>query len=311
LSEDKEEDFPVGAGWFHNKPGVHTTYLTIPPDDAAQVEELVDAKYLKFTINYDGEPTIEATMGQGYLYYALPITASPVNECLPPSHNDEEDLAFLAKTHMMNSALNRALEGLGDYGVYANMIRLRNRRQRANELDCQNGHVEALEVFARQQWLHYEHQRWEHVECQKEVRACLIWANTHGHLRALIRGDPKLSEHKHKPGQTTPFHLCGGVPSPTPSEPAGLAGHRYCHTCCYCQVPGHFDKDCETPHYLCTTQCKGRCVVGLAHRHCTHDLPCTCPYRGCTVKQSKYYLSPEEEQIEMDYVPADREGVDD
>jgi hypothetical protein len=52
---------------------------------------------------------------------------------------------------MMNSALNRALEGLGDYGVYADIIRLRNGRQRANELDHQNGHIEALKVFARQQ----------------------------------------------------------------------------------------------------------------------------------------------------------------
>jgi hypothetical protein len=80
----------------------------------------------------------------------------------------------LAKTHMMNSALNRALEGLGDYGVYTDVIQLRNGRRRANELDRQNGHIEALEVFARQQQLHYEHQRWEHAEHQKEVRTCLV-----------------------------------------------------------------------------------------------------------------------------------------
>jgi hypothetical protein len=65
---------------------------------------------------------------------------------------------------MMNSALNRALEGLGDYRVYANVIRLRNRRQKANELDRQNTYIKALEVFARQQQLHYKHQQWEHAE---------------------------------------------------------------------------------------------------------------------------------------------------
>jgi hypothetical protein len=81
---------------------------------------------------------------------------------------------------MMNSALNRALEGLGDYGMYADVIRLRNGRQQANELEWQNGHIEALEVFTRQQQLRYEHQQWEHMERQKEVRTHLIQANCHG-----------------------------------------------------------------------------------------------------------------------------------
>jgi hypothetical protein len=88
----------------------------------------VNAKYLRFTINVDGEPTIEATMGRGGPHYALPIMVSPVEGRHTPPANDEEDLAFLAETHMMNSALNRALEGLGDYGVYADVIRLRNGR---------------------------------------------------------------------------------------------------------------------------------------------------------------------------------------
>jgi hypothetical protein len=55
---------------------------------------------------------------------------------------------------------------------------------------------------------------------------------------------------------------------------------------------------------------KGRCVVGLTHKHCECDLPHTCPYGGCTIKRSKYYLGPEEEQVEMDYVPADGENAD-
>jgi hypothetical protein len=83
---------------------------------------------------------------------------------------------------MMNSALNRALEGLGDYGVYADVIQLRNSRRRANELDRQNNYIENLETFVRQQWLRYEHQRWEHAECQKEVRTRLIRANASGPL---------------------------------------------------------------------------------------------------------------------------------
>jgi hypothetical protein len=160
-SEDDKDDFPIGEGWFCSKPGAHTTCLTIPPDHGD--EEMVDAKYLKFTINYNSEPTIEATMGWGHPHYALPITASPTDKCLSPPHNDEEELAFLAETHMMNSTLNRALEGLGDYGVYANIIRLRNGRQQMNKLYSQSSHIEALEVFARQQRLRYEHQQWEHT----------------------------------------------------------------------------------------------------------------------------------------------------
>jgi hypothetical protein len=237
--------------------------------------------------------------------------ASPIEGRRTPPANDEEDLAFLAETHMMNSALNRALEGLGDYGVYADIIRLWNGRHRANELDCQNTYIEGLELFARQQQLRYEHQRWEHTKCQKEVRTHLVRANASGRLRALIKEDPELGERKRKHEQVKPYHLRGGTPSPTGTESAGLAGRRRRHTCHYCQVPGHFDKDCETPHYLCSTERKGRYIVGLAHKHREHDLPRTCPYGGCTVKRSKYYLGLEEEQVVMDYVRADGEDADD
>jgi hypothetical protein len=124
-SDEDDNDMPLGEGWFRSQPGVHRTRLTIPPHHGAPEDELVDAKYLRFTINFDGEPMIEATMGQGGPHYALPIMASPVEGQRTPPANDEEDLAFLAETHMMNSALNRALEGLGDYGVYADVIQLR------------------------------------------------------------------------------------------------------------------------------------------------------------------------------------------
>jgi Chromo (CHRromatin Organisation MOdifier) domain len=154
----KDDDTPLGEGWFHSQPSMHTTRLTVPLYHRALDDELTDAKYLKFTINYNSEPTIEATMGRGEPHYALPIMALPIEGRHTPPANDEEDLAFLAETHMMNSALNQALEGLGDYGVYADVIRLRNGRQKANELDRQNSHVKALKVFTRQQQLHYEHQ---------------------------------------------------------------------------------------------------------------------------------------------------------
>jgi hypothetical protein len=212
---------------------------------------------------------------------------------------------------MMNSALNRALEGLGDYGVYADIIQLRNGRRRVNELNRQNTYIEGLELFARQQRLCYEHQRWEHAERQKEVRTCLIQANASGRLWALIREDPELGERKREHDQVKPYCLRGGVSSPKNTEATGLAGRCHCHTCRYCQVPGHFDKDCETPHYLCSTEQKGRCIIGLAHKHREHDLPRTCPYGGCTVKRSKYYLGPEEEQVIMDYVHADGEDAND
>jgi hypothetical protein len=310
-SDEDDNDMPLGEGWFCSQPGVHRTRLTIPPHHGAPEDKMVDAKYLRFTINFEGEPTIEATMGRGGPHYALPIMVSPVEGWRTPPANDEEDLAFLAETHMMNSALNRALEGLGDYGVYADVIRLRNSRCRANELDRQNTYIEGLELFARQQRLRYEHQRWEHAERQKEVRTRLVRANASGCLRALIREDPELGEQKCEHEQVRPYRHQGGAPSPTGVESAGLAGRHRHHTCRYCQVPGHFDKDCETLHYLCSTEWKGRCVVGLAHKHHEHDLPCTCPYGGCTVKRSKYYLGPEEEQAVMDYVCADGEGADD
>jgi hypothetical protein len=143
------------------------------------------------------------------------------------------------------------------------------------------------------------------------VRTRLVQANASGRLQALIREDPELGERKRKLDQVKPFHLRGGMPSPTGAESAGLTGRRHRHTYRYCQVPGHFDKDCETLHYLCSMECKGRCIVSLAHKHRAHDLPHTCPYGGYMIKRSKYYLGLEEEQVVMDYIPADRENADD
>jgi hypothetical protein len=104
--DDNDNDMPLGKGWFRSQPGIHNTHLTVPPHHGAPEDELVDAKYLRFTISYTGEPTIEATMGQGTPHYALPIMVSPVEGRHTPPANDEEDLAFLAETHMINSALN-------------------------------------------------------------------------------------------------------------------------------------------------------------------------------------------------------------
>jgi hypothetical protein len=77
-SDKDDNDIPLGEGWFRSQPGVHRTRLTIPPHHRAPEDELVDAKYLRFTVNFDEEPTIEATMGRGGPHYALPIMASPV-----------------------------------------------------------------------------------------------------------------------------------------------------------------------------------------------------------------------------------------
>jgi Chromo (CHRromatin Organisation MOdifier) domain len=76
--EDDNNDMPPGEGWFRSQPGVHTTCLTIPLFHGAPKDDLVDTRYLRFTINYNGEPTIKATMGRGRPHYALPIMASPV-----------------------------------------------------------------------------------------------------------------------------------------------------------------------------------------------------------------------------------------
>jgi hypothetical protein len=77
-SENEVDNMPLGEGWFHSQPRLHTTRLTIPPHHGASDDELVNTKYLRFTINYTGEPTIKATMGQAQPHYALPIMASPV-----------------------------------------------------------------------------------------------------------------------------------------------------------------------------------------------------------------------------------------
>ena len=68
-----------------------------------------------------------------------------------------------------------------------------------------------------------------------------------------------------------------GGPRRRPGEPSEPGQHLECrrvrHRCTYCQLLGHFNKDCTSPHSKCRVD---RCLLSPRHTH--YNPRITCPY---------------------------------
>jgi hypothetical protein len=119
-----EDDHP-GHGWIRYQAGLHRTKIDIPCSDE-EPALILPAKYVRFNLEpYRGEPHIEGTNGKGLPVYAEELVAQPDRDPTLVPDNEDEYFAFLTETNMMDGALARAIDGLGDYGVWADIIRLR------------------------------------------------------------------------------------------------------------------------------------------------------------------------------------------
>src|SRR5579863_239313 len=141
-----------GPEWYPYRPDQHFSQLTIPDKKGRQVE----AKYLSVRV-VQGEPTIMGTMGYGQpvhseSLHALPFAApAPAHFHLP---------SFNLLQNPFDPRTERALDGLGDLGVQAEVYRLR--RVAHQRLEVLHRRV-ALQEETRQQC-----QRWEDLYALEE-----------------------------------------------------------------------------------------------------------------------------------------------
>jgi hypothetical protein len=199
--------------------------------------------------------------------------------------DDAQYLAFLEERQMIAGPLTRAIDALGDYGVQADIIRLRRAAAHHRESIEWQKRIEIRErevIEERQAWTL---RKLTNEEKLRRARLRLNAANARPRLEQLITRDPDEGEIMWQHRQAhRPFRLRGGAASDkeiAEEAPGELNGRRV-FVCCYCRWPGHASSECETPHYLCTTMRPrpGKCIVPRGHTYYRNNLPHTCPYRG-------------------------------
>ena len=82
------------------------------------------ANYVAYQVElHYGDPTIYLTVGDGYPAYQHPLVAKPSNE--PSMNIQPTDLLLFHKRFQTEPIINHALEALGDWGILADVLCLR------------------------------------------------------------------------------------------------------------------------------------------------------------------------------------------
>jgi hypothetical protein len=320
--------------WIRFDPDLHRTSIQIPATEAAPHEK-VPARFIHFRVEpLTGKPTIYRTMGRGQPIYAKCLEAAPASWAAPANYRDEDYFKMLAEERMISGPLERAIEDLGNYGVKADIIRLRNLESDRCKLALCLQEVQALEAYTQKRRAEFGMYQLAHVGRTKAVQQRLIRANARECLLQLVEEDDEKGElawrHRTHRRQEAPYHetgtlrLRGGAHSAISwnSENAqddALAQDEYeeCHRCSYCPWFDHISTHCETPHFLCSTRTSGWCRVPCHHCYFHNQMPDTCPYGGqCKHTNGRYLmcqctawnLSLQDRQTEYDHLEA---GCDD
>jgi len=256
----------------------------------------VEAKYLSVRV-VQGEPTIMGTMGYGQpvhseSLHALPFAApAPAHFHLP---------SFNLLQNPFDPRTERALDGLGDLGVQAEVYRLR--RVAHQRLEVLHRRV-ALQEETRQQC-----QRWEDLYALEEsvdreeeaVKERLKAAQVFLRMDAHTTLDREPGE---VPSTASYFQMTGRRAKhdsrayPDSGRPGGSTGatlistarsRRPIRPCGYCGDELHYMYDCPFPHRHCD-----QLVCRVKSRH-AHYLPRTaCPYHR--LRSACARLTPQEE----------------
>jgi hypothetical protein len=325
-----------GDDWVRFQPEIHRTSIKIPATEAEPMVK-VDARFVRFRLDtITGEPTIYGTMGEGRPVYADLLEAAPASWAAPADYRDDRHFTLLAEERMMGGPMERAIEDLGDYGVKADIIRLRNLEADKRKLAFCLKEIQALEAYAQKRRAEFGIHQLAHVGRTKAVHQRLIRANARGRLLELVDEDHERGElarrHRRDRHDVVPYsrttrpdsRLRGGTGSRISwnSENAtddALARDEFEERkrCSYCPWFDHLSTHCETPHHLCSISTSGWCRVPRHHRFFNNQMPTTCPYGGrrrhanghyLTRQRHARYLTLEEREIEYDHVNA---GCDD
>jgi hypothetical protein len=273
-------------------------------------------------------------MGVGRLIYAKSLEAAPASWAAPADYRDDDHFKLMTEERMIGGPLERAIEDLGDYGVKADIMHLRNLESDRRKLALCLQEVQALEAYTQKRRAEFGIYQLAHIRHTKAVCQRLIQANAWERLLQLVDEDSERGElawrHRTHNRQARPYHehgtLClrGGARSAISwtsdnAQDDALVQDEYeerCR-CSYCPWFDHISTHCETPHHLCSTRTSGWCCVPRHHRYFTNQMPNTCPYGGrckhanghyLTCQRTAWQLSLEDRQVEYNHLEA---GCDD
>jgi hypothetical protein len=167
-ADDIIQDHPL-EDWIRFDPDLHRTAIQIPATEAEPLEK-VPAHFVCFRVEpITGEPTIYGTMGVGRPIYAESLEAAPASWAAPADYHDDEYFKMLTEERMIGEPLERAIEDLGDYGVKADIMCLRNLESDRHKLALRLQEVQALEAYTQKRRAEFGMYQLAHVGRTKAV----------------------------------------------------------------------------------------------------------------------------------------------
>jgi hypothetical protein len=167
-ADDIIQDHPM-EDWIRFNRDLHRTSIQIPATEA-NPHVKVPARFIRFRVEpITGEPTIYGTMGVGRPVYTKNLEAAPASWAAPADHRDDEYFKLLAEERMIGGPLERAIEDLGDYGVKADVMRLRNLESDRCKLALRLQEVQALEAYAQKRRAEFGMYQLAHIGRTKAV----------------------------------------------------------------------------------------------------------------------------------------------
>ena len=193
----------------------------------------VPARFVRFRVEpITGEPTIYGTMGVGRPIYAESLEAAPASWAAPADYRDDDHFKMLTEERMIGGPLERAIEDLGDYGVKADIMRLRNLESDRRKLALRLQEVQALEAYTQKRRAEFGMYQLAHIGRTKAVRQRLIRANARERLLQLVDEDSERGElawrHRTHHRQARPYHEHGTLTPEGRSTECHFLEQRQC-----------------------------------------------------------------------------------
>jgi hypothetical protein len=108
-------------------------------------------------------------MGRGRPIYAECLEAAPASWAAPADYWDDSYFQLLTKERMIGGPLERAIEDLGDYGVKADIMCLRNLEADWRKLTLCLQEVQALEAYTQRRRAEFGTYQLAHIGHTKAV----------------------------------------------------------------------------------------------------------------------------------------------
>jgi hypothetical protein len=155
--------------WIRFDPDLHRTSIQIPATEVAPLEK-VPARFIRFRVEpLTSEPTIYGTMGRGQPIYAKCLEAAPASWAAPADYWDDDYFQLMTEERMIGRPLKRVIEDLGNYGVKADIVHLRNLESDRRKLALRLQEVQALEAYTQKRRAEFGMYQLAHIGRTKAV----------------------------------------------------------------------------------------------------------------------------------------------